>query len=213
MKTIELIDLLAHGAGPVERHAVQKRFMTAIAAGTAGALALMLAIFGVNPHLRDLVGTPVFWVKIAFTAALAAGALFNAARLARPGVPVERSRWLIAAPVAALWLLAFCVLAVAEPEGRVALLIGHTWRTCPFNIALLSLPALAASFWALRGLAPTNLRLAAAIGGLSAGALGAFVYGFHCPEIAPPFIGIWYVIGIGIPGAIGLCVGPRLLRW
>jgi hypothetical protein len=213
MKTVELIDLLAHGAGPVERHAVQKRFATAIAAGGAGALALMLAIFGVNPHLRDLISMPVFWVKIAFAAAVTAGALCNATRLAQPGVPVRHSRWLIAIPVVGLWLLAVSALAAAEPESRAALLIGHTWRTCPFNIALLSLPALAASFWALRGLAPTNLRLAAAVGGLCAGALGAFVYGFHCPEIAPPFIGIWYVIGIAIPGAIGLWLGPRLLRW
>jgi len=213
VKTQELIDLLANGAGPVDPRAVGKRFATAIAVGMLGGLALMLGLFGANPHLRDLMATPVFWVKIAFAATLAAGALLNATRLAQPGVPVARSRWLIAAPVAALWLLACVVLASAEPDGRVALLVGQTWRTCPFNIALLSLPALAASLWALRGLAPTNLRLAAAVGGLSAGALGAFVYGFHCPEIAPPFIGIWYVLGIGIPGAIGLWLGPRVLRW
>jgi len=213
MKTAALIDLLAQGAGPVERNAVAKRFATAVVAGTVGALALMLPIYGPNPQLPRLVGEPEFWIKIAFAAALAAAALVNVARLAQPGVAIARSRWLVAAPIAALWLFAAFALAAAAPDGRAALLIGHTWRTCPFNIALLSLPPLAAGFWALRGLAPTNPRLAAAVGGVCAGALGAFVYGFHCPEIAPPFIGVWYVIGIAIPGALGVWLGPRLLRW
>lgn len=65
----------------------------------------------------------------------------------------------------------------------------------------------------MRGLAPTRLALAGAASGLLAGALGALVYALHCTEIAAPFLGIWYVIGMLIPTAIGALLGPRMLRW
>jgi hypothetical protein len=31
--------------------------------------------------------------------------------------------------------------------------------------------------------------------------------------LAPPFIGIWYLIGMLIPTGIGAWLGPSLLRW
>jgi hypothetical protein len=43
--------------------------------------------------------------------------------------------------------------------------------------------------------------------------VGATAYSFHCPELAAPFLGTWYVIGILIPAAAGALLGPRLLRW
>ncbi len=98
-----------------------------------------------------------------------------------------------------LWLLAFVALADAAPAERAQLIWGNTWHSCPFNIALLSLPTFIASLWALKQLAPTRLRLAGGASGLAAGALGALVYGLHCPELATPFLGVWYVLGILIP--------------
>jgi hypothetical protein len=65
----------------------------------------------------------------------------------------------------------------------------------------------------MRGLAPTRLRLAGAGVGLLAGAAGAFVYAFHCPELAAPFLGMWYLLGMAIPTALGALLGPRALRW
>jgi hypothetical protein len=66
---------------------------------------------------------------------------------------------------------------------------------------------------ALRSLAPTRLRLAGTAAGLAAGAVGASVYQLHCPELAAPFLGTWYVLGILAPAALGALIGPRLLRW
>jgi len=57
------------------------------------------------------------------------------------------------------------------------------------------------------------LRLAGAAAGLFSGALGAFVYALHCPELSPAFIGTWYVLGIAIPTALGALTAPRSLRW
>jgi hypothetical protein len=39
------------------------------------------------------------------------------------------------------------------------------------------------------------------------------VYALHCPELAAPFIAIWYVIGMAAPVVLGAALGPRLLRW
>ncbi len=93
------------------------------------------------------------------------------------------------------------------------MIFGQTAGVCPFRIALISTPLFVGIFWAIRGLAPTRLRLAGAAGGFAAGSLGALVYSLHCPELAAPFLGIWYVLGIAIPTAVGAWAGPRLLRW
>jgi hypothetical protein len=93
------------------------------------------------------------------------------------------------------------------------MVLGTTWRTCPFNIALLAVPALLVGLWALRGGAPTRPGWAGAGAGLLAGALAALVYALHCPEMAAPFLAVWYVVGIAIPAALGALLGARWLRW
>jgi len=65
----------------------------------------------------------------------------------------------------------------------------------------------------MRGLAPTRPAQAGGAAGLLAGAAGAAVYALHCPEMAAPFLGIWYVLGMAIPALLGAVLGPRLLRW
>ncbi len=62
-------------------------------------------------------------------------------------------------------------------------------------------------------LAPTRPALAGAAAGLAAGALGAFIYAFHCDESAAAFVALWYTFGIVSVGAIGAVAGRVLLRW
>ena len=119
----------------------------------------------------------------------------------------------LAVPVVAMWALAAYVLADAEPGERLGLMLGATWAVCPFLIALLSVPVFAATMWAMRDLAPTRLPLAGAAAGLLSGTLGGLVYCLHCPEMAAPFIGTWYLIGMLIPAAVGALLGRHLLRW
>jgi hypothetical protein len=213
MKTNALIELLATGAEPVRPHAIARRIVPTLLIGTAGGLALFLAMFGVNSTLSDFFALPGFWIKMSFTGVLTVAGLLATTKLARPGVAVGNSVWLAAIPVLAMWAFAAIVLANAEPAARADLVLGNTWRVCPLNIALLSLPMLAAGTWALRGLAPTQLRLAGGALGLLSGALGACIYGLHCPEFATPFLSIWYVIGMLIPTLTGITLAPRLLRW
>ena len=112
-----------------------------------------------------------------------------------------------------MWLLAAFVLMQADPAQRAWLFFGETWTSCPFLVAMLSAPVFVAVLWAVRGLAPTQLRLAGSAAGFLSGATGALVYCLHCPELAAPFPGFWYLLGMLIPTAVGALLGPRLLRW
>ena len=74
-------------------------------------------------------------------------------------------------------------------------------------------PVFAAAMVALRSLAPTRPAWAGAAAGALAGGAGAAVYALHCPELAAPFLAVWYVAGMGLPVLLGAVLGPRLLRW
>lgn len=213
MKTDELIDLLAAGESPVERHALVRRFALALLGGGLGALLLMAALYGVRADLAEVARTPLFWAKVALPGSLAPIALWLSSRLARPGVKGGAAWVLLCLPIALVWLGGLLALAGAPVEARPELIFGKTWRTCPLNIALLSVPAFIGVFWALRGLAPTRLRQAGAAGGLLAGATATLAYCLHCPEMGVPFWGIWYLLGMLAPTLLGAALGPRLLRW
>ena len=212
MKTDELITLLANDAGAVAPRVWRQRYALALGAGLIGAALLMVMMLGVRPDIADAVHLPMFWVKLAFPVALAAGALFAAVRLSRPGVAIGRVGAMLAAPVLAIWVLAALAL-LGAPEDRAMLIWGETWADCLVNIPMLSVPAFVAVLWVMKTLAPVQPALAGAAAGLLAGALGAIIYALHCPELAAPFIGLWYLLGMLIPAALGAVIGPRLLRW
>lgn len=213
MKTDELIAMLAAGAAPVEPRATQRRYVTAMGWGAFGSTLLMALLLGVRPDLAEATRLPMFWVKLFFPALLCAAALYATSRLSRPGMTADRAPLMLAAPVVAIWLLAIWSLLGADSAQRQELIFGETWKECPFNITLLALPAFAAALWAMKGLAPTRPALAGACAGLLAGAMGALAYALHCPELAAPFLAIWYLLGMLIPAAMGALLGPWLLRW
>jgi hypothetical protein len=213
MKTDDLVTLLATGAGTVEPNAAARRYATALGWGAFGATLLMAITLGVRPDLDEAVGLPMFWVKLAFPAALALGGVVAASRLAHPGMRLGRVPLALAAPVLAMWVIAAYVLAGATGPARAELVLGGTWDSCLFYIAALSAPVFVAALWAMKGLAPTRPAQAGAASGLLAGAIGAMAYALHCPEMAAPFLGTWYLAGMLIPAAIGASLGPWLLRW
>lgn len=213
MKTSDLISMLASGATSVEPHAVRRRYALALGWGAFGTLLLMAIWLGVRRDIAVAAFLPMFWVKIVFPAALLAGALVATLRLSRPGVRLGYTTVAIAGAVLAMWLLAAVVLLTAAPDARNYLLFGVSWNICPFYIATLSVPTLVASLWAMHGLAPTRPSLAGAASGLLAGAVGALAYALYCPEMAAPFIAIWYLLGMLIPAVAGAIGGFWLLRW
>jgi hypothetical protein len=213
MKTNDLIALLANGDIAVEPNAVPRRFALAMGWGACGATLLMAIWLGVRADIAKAALLPMFWVKLAYPAVILAGALMVALRLSRPGVPLGRVPLLIAAPVLAMGLLAAAVLWHAAPELHERLIYGVSWTVCPFYIASLSAPVFVAALWAMYGFAPTRPALAGASAGLLAGATGALVYALYCPEMAAPFLAIWYLAGMLIPAVFGAVVGLKLLRW
>ena len=209
MKTVDLIDLLARGAGPAPRAVAARRLVPAAGVGLLASSAVALAAMG--PVGAAMLAAPTFWLKLGYTAALVATAGWLAARLSRPAARTAAPWRALAAVVLAMALVGAATLSVA-PDATQALM-GQSWSVCPRNVFLLSLPALAAALWAVRGLAPTRPRLAGFAAGLLAGAAGAFGYALACPETAPAFVAVWYSAGIALAGALGALLGPRVLRW
>lgn len=213
MRTDDLVTMLATRAGAVQPNQAARRYAAAIVWGASGAALLLAILLGPRHDFAAAVMLPMFWVKIAFVASFAAASLLAALRLSRPGLSLAWVPCVLAAPALAIWLLAAVVLARADPAQRARVFFGDTWNSCPFLIALLSVPVFVAVVWAMKGLAPTRLRLAGAAAGLLSGAVGTMVYSVHCPEMEAPFIGFWYLLGMLIPTAVGTLLGPRLLRW
>ena len=110
-------------------------------------------------------------------------------------------------------MLPACIFLQLPPGLRSAAVLGHAWLVCPWLLVGFSIPALAAAFWAVRGLAPTRLRAAGLACGLLAGAVGAAGYSLACPESSVAFVAIWYSLGIVLTALLGAVLGPRLLRW
>ncbi|MGA7181601.1 MAG: DUF1109 domain-containing protein [Thiobacillaceae bacterium] len=213
MKTDDLVTLLATGEGSVPRHVPARRYAVAIGLGTVASTLLMLGLLGVRPDLAEAIRLPMFWVKLGYVACLAVASLLAVLRLSRPGVRLDWVPVGLGAPMVSMWALAGILLAGANPGQRMGLLLGSTWAVCPFLIAMLSVPIFVAALWAMRGLAPTRLRLAGTAAGLLAGTVGALVYCLHCPELEAPFIGTWYLLGMLIPAATGALLGRYVLRW
>nr|WP_217704150.1 DUF1109 domain-containing protein [Schlegelella koreensis] len=206
--------MLARRAEPVPRHALRDRLLVAVAIGLPLAVLLVALLLGLRHDLAEGLRHPVLWVKFAVPLAVALAAGASLRRLASPGVPVGRTWWIGAGAVLALWVVAALQWAGLSPTERAVALWGSSWRECPFNIAVVSLPLLAAVLAMLRGpAAPTRPRRAGAAAGLLAGGMGTMAYALHCPESGLAFVAVWYVLGVVIVAAAGAALGPRLFRW
>jgi len=211
--TDELIDRLAGDLRSVRGGAVERRLGQGLAAGAAASLVGVLFILGPRPDMARALASPMFWMKLAYPAAITALAFWCVERLARPaGEARRRAPWL-AAPFCVMALLALSRLATAPADRWRALIMGDSAMTCPWRVLAAATPVFIALFWVLRGLAPTRLRLAGAAAGLAAGGVGAAAYALYCTEPGAPFVAIWYTLGILAPCGIGALAGPRLLRW
>jgi hypothetical protein len=211
MKTTDLIDMLATKAGAAPRAIAARRLSPALAIGLLVSIAATLLLLGPIPSA--LWTDPAPWIKIVYAGGLVAGAAWLTARLGRPVARIGTPVLLVTAVAAAMAALGALTLLGTPLGARLAAVLGHSWARCPINILLLSLPALAGTLWALRGLAPTRPRLAGMAAGLTAGGIGAFAYALSCTELSPAFVAVWYSLGVALAGGLGAMLGPRVLRW
>lgn len=213
MRTEELVRLLARGAEEPDHGALGWRAFLALAFAALLALAFTATILGLHPHWAQQAPATALWTREAYCASLSVAGLLGAYRLAHPGRRLGNLRWALALPIVLMVALALVALAQAPGPQRLALVMGSTAAVCPWLIALLSAPIFIALLWVARRLAPTRLAPAAALAGFAAGACGSLIYTLHCPELAAPFLAVWYLLGMSIPTAVGYCAGARLLRW
>lgn len=212
MQTADLIERLS-SEDTVSRPNATMLLLGPLATGCLVSLVAMWVWLGFRPDLADAIGTSAYWMKFAYTLAVAAICFWLTERLGRPGAAIARPRDLLIIPLAVVVLLAAAQLMAAPADTRAHLLLGGSYNVCPWRIAVLSLPPLVATVIGLRRLAPTRLIAAGAAAGLLAGAAGAWIYAFHCDESAAPFVAVWYTLGIAAVGAAGGALGKWLLRW
>jgi hypothetical protein len=211
MKTDALIDMLARDAGPAPRVLAASRLSPAAAAGLLVSAAISMAWFGAVP--AQLFATAVPWLKMAYTGALGLAAAWLTARLSRPAAPLAQPWRITLLVLLSMALVGGVSLALVPAGTRMDAVLGQSWSTCPWSVLALSVPTLAASLGAVRGLAPTRLRATGFAAGLLAGSVGAFAYSLSCPETSPAFVVIWYTLGIAFTGFVGAALGPCVLRW
>jgi hypothetical protein len=211
MKTERLIRLLATGAGSEPRAVVARRLAPVLAAAlSASALASIVAL-GLVPAAMWSGAAP--WIKLGYTTGLGVSCAWLVARLAQPAASIGVAAYALMAVVVAMLLVGAVELALVPGAERYSYLVGQSAARCPWAILALSIPALAGVMWALRGLAPTRLRLAGLGAGLLAGTIGAAGYALSCTEDSAAFVAVWYSLGIALCGLLGAALGGRILRW
>lgn len=213
MKTGALIDDLAERAAPVSAGRAARILALGAGGGALVSFAAMVLWLGIRPDMADAMATGAYWMKFFYTLLFAVAGFWTIERLARPGTSSRRQMILEALPFACMALLALVRLALVPAAMRMPMAMGHSSHVCPWRIVILALPVFAGTFWSLRKLAPTRPAISGLAAGLAAGALGAFIYAFHCDESAAAFVALWYTLGIGLVGLAGALLGRFLLRW
>ena len=210
MKTDDLIEALAAGIEPVGPARLSPLMM---GAALAVAVTAVVVLLGVLPDLAEVVRSPAFWAKVAYTGALAVASLWLVTRLGRPGASLGMAGWSVVAIVGLAGLVAAIELILLPPEARMEAWLGFTWRVCALNILKVSAFTAPLIFLAACRLAPTRPMQAGAAAGLLTGALAATAYCLHCPEATAAFVAAWYTVGMAAAAASGAVIGRFALRW
>src|SRR3984957_6399760 len=135
MKTAELIAILADDLKPARRGMVARWLLLGLVAGAVLSTLLMMTTIGPRPDLHAAMQLKAFWVKFIYTLALAGLGFALVARQSRAGQDSRKLAMALAAPVAALMVLAAIQLS-APYADTAALVMGNTWMVCPWLILM-----------------------------------------------------------------------------
>jgi hypothetical protein len=212
-KTDDLIDRLVNELEPVAPGALGRMLSFALLPGFALSTILLFLAHGFRPDLAQALFLPAFWAKSIYPLALSIAGLVAMMVVARPGGVPRKSGVMSIAVYLVLVCLGLWQLHLAASADYPKLIFGRSYLICPFIIIATALPVFAANIWFLRRSAPTDPRLAGFVAGMTAGAVGAWIYSWGCIENGLTFIALWYTLGIVLMGIIGAAVGRRLLSW
>ena len=213
MKTDDLVAMLSTNVEPIGRGLVGRTISIAVTAGAVIVLGFTLTALGIRADLTTTRASVFLLLKVAFALAVVGVAIRYLTRLARPGAEHEVSPLSIALPFAAVALLGLISLGGAPSAHWNRMILGDEWLECLLSIPIIAVVPFAATIFAVRRAAPTNLVRAGAIAGLIAGGVSAMAYALHCTDDSLPFVAIWYGGTIVLCTLAGAALGPRLLRW
>ncbi|WGD50163.1 DUF1109 domain-containing protein [Bradyrhizobium sp. CB1650] len=213
MKTDDLVELLSRNLEPVDRSAVLRTLCFAVGIGIVAALGIAFFGLGVRSDFATTRALIFLAMKLAFAIAIVGLAIVYLVRLTRPGGERKTSPFLIMTPFLVIVLLAAVSLGSAPRAHWDRMIMGDEWLECLLSVPIIAIVPFAASIWAVRKGAPTDLVRAGALAGLIAGAISAIGYALHCTDDSIPFIAVWYGGTIVLCTLAGAVLGPRLLRW
>ena len=130
MKTDDLINLLGTNIEPVKGGQLRNTLLAALAVGAAGALCLLLLIFGAPGEAigREYLGLKV--LGLAFTLGLVATGASYLLRAARPGEPGRRPLIVIGLLFFALLSAGVITLVLSHPAAWGGMVFGPQWAAC-----------------------------------------------------------------------------------
>ncbi|MCZ8086370.1 MAG: NrsF family protein [Brevundimonas sp.] len=209
MRTEDLVEALAGEIRPVRP---VRAPILPLLAGAVIAVMVVWIVLGPRPDLTQAIWGPTFWLKAAYTLALAGAALWLTDRLGRPGA----AGGLAAATLAGVVVVAAVAAGLEQAAlagGRLEALLGQSWSQCPLLIVGVAIVTGPAIFAGARRFAPTRPAIMGAAVGVLTGGIAATAYSLHCPEQTASFVAVWYTLGVAGAGAIGALAGHFALRW
>ena len=213
MKTDDLISMLSTNVEPVDHRQIVRNISMAVVVGAAVAMATVFFVLGPRADLTT-VGTLIpALLKVAATFIILVPASIYLIRHARPGGERKSSVALVALPFITIMFLAVLSLTFTPSSHWNGKIFGEQWLECVISIPLIAIVPFSVIVWAVRQMAPTDLRRTGAFAGLVAGCLSAIGYAFHCAGDTVAFFALWYGGTIALCTFAGWKLGSKLLRW
>lgn len=213
MKTDDLITMLSTNVEPANHRQVAHTIRNALAVAGAAVAVAVVAALGFRDDAMNAGALGALVLKLGFTLAIVVLASRYLVKLARPGGGRQLPLVWIIGPFLAVMLLAAFNLVAAPRSHWHGLILGDQWLECLISIPVIAIVPFAVIVWAVRQMAPTDLRRTGAVVGLVAGCLSAAGYALHCVDDSVPFVALWYGGTIALCTMVGWALGPRLLRW
>ena len=212
MKTDDLLVLLSMDTETLEKPLALGQVITHLVIGLAVSLSIVFA-YGIRDDLNLTIFETIFKVKESFALSTAIFSIYCFYKILRPGVPLGRESLAIVLIFAILWIAGIKEYTQAVDTDKLTMVLGVSWKSCPWNILLISFPLMASLVALSKKFAPVNLRATGGYIGLASGALATSVYALHCPESSLVFVAIWYAMGVLLAALLGYLLAPRFLKW
>lgn len=215
MRTSDLINVLCVDPRPHRFSSSFSVICLGVLLSSAVVVVIAFAWLGARSDLVQIVmeGDYTFFIRFTFIISVMGTALICLRDLAVPGRRVRLPSVVALLPFILMGILGFLELIAASFEESPRQAAREPWLRCLSQIAALSVPAFTIITLALRRLAPTDLRRTGLYIGLFAGGIGAMAYVLCADGHSISFSSLAYTGAIWASAALGLILGPRILRW